>query len=86
MTNIGLNIGLYLRKSKVIATDFRPKKEQRESAYVSRKRMWRTLPEPSSNCRRGSKRMPNVGMSEHVGSSVLPYTSTRLVFKKIRRS
>ena len=47
-TDIGLNIGLYLRRSEVIATDFRPKKEQRESAYVSRKRMWRTLPEPSS--------------------------------------
>ena len=43
-----MNIALYLWKSEVIDTDFRPKKEQRESAYVGRKRMWRTLPEPSS--------------------------------------
>ena len=40
ITNIGLNIGLYLRTPT--------KKEQRESAYVSRKRMWRTPPEPLS--------------------------------------
>ena len=26
----------------------RPKRNQRESAYVSRRRTWRTLPEPSS--------------------------------------
>ena len=34
--------------TKVIAIDTNQKREQRESAYVSRKRMWRTLPEPSS--------------------------------------
>ena len=34
----------------MVATDFRLKMEQRASAYVSRKRMWRTLPEPSSIC------------------------------------
>ena len=33
-----------------VATAYRlqPKWNQRESAYVSKKRMWRTLPEPSS--------------------------------------
>ena len=36
-------------ESEVIATDTDQKNEQRESAYVSRKRMWRTLPEPSSS-------------------------------------
>ena len=37
--------------TEVIATDTDPKREQEESAYVSRKRMWRTLQEPSSRCR-----------------------------------
>ncbi len=32
----------------MIAYGRRPKRNQRESAYVSRKRTWRTLPEPSS--------------------------------------
>ena len=36
-------------ESEVIATDTDQKEKQREAAYVSRKRMWRTLPEPSSN-------------------------------------
>ena len=54
-TDMGLNIGLYLRRSEVTATEVRgdryglpTKKEQRASAYVSRKRMWRTPLEPSS--------------------------------------
>ena len=34
----------------MIATDTDQKEEQMEYAYVSRKRMWRTLPEPSSAC------------------------------------
>jgi hypothetical protein len=32
----------------VVAYGRRPKRNQRESAYVSRQRTWRTLPEPSS--------------------------------------
>ena len=36
------------KESEVIAYGRRPKWKQRESAYVSRKRIWRTLPEPSS--------------------------------------
>jgi hypothetical protein len=35
-------------KFEETAYGLRPKWHQRESAYVSRKRMWRTLPEPSS--------------------------------------
>jgi hypothetical protein len=35
-------------ESKVIAYGLRPKWKQKEYAYVNRKRMWRTLPEPSS--------------------------------------
>ena len=35
-------------ESEVIAYGLRPKWKQRESAYVSRQRTWRTLPEPSS--------------------------------------
>jgi hypothetical protein len=34
--------------TEVIATDIDQKREQRESAYISRKRMWRTPLEPSS--------------------------------------
>ena len=54
---MGLNIGLYLRRSEGPIRKFRSigtevqtdhcglstRKEQRASAYVSRKRMWRTL-------------------------------------------
>ena len=49
--NIGLDIGLYLRgpgsttDTEVVAAET---ERERESAYVSRKRVWRTLPEPSS--------------------------------------
>ena len=32
----------------MVAYGRRPKRNQRESAYVSRRRTWRTLPEPSS--------------------------------------
>jgi hypothetical protein len=32
----------------VVAYGRRPKRNQKESAYVSRQRTWRTLPEPSS--------------------------------------
>ena len=32
----------------MVAYGRRPKRNQRESAYVSRQRTWRTLPEPSS--------------------------------------
>ena len=60
---MGLNIGLYLRRSEgpirkfqSIGTEVRSdrcglptRKEQRASAYVSRKRMWRTLLELSSH-------------------------------------
>ena len=35
-------------KSEVTAYGLLPKRNQRESAYVSRKRTWRTLPEPPS--------------------------------------
>ena len=37
--------------TEVVATDTDQKREHRESAYVSRKRMWRTPPEPSSGVR-----------------------------------
>ena len=55
MTNIGLNIGLYRYGNRSdchgVRGDYyghRPKTEQSKSAYVSRKPIWRTLPEPSS--------------------------------------
>ena len=57
-TNIGLNIGRHLRKSEVIATDFRPKKEQRESAYVSRKRMGGWVAKTLSEDMPGSRTFP----------------------------
>ena len=49
ITNIGLNIGLYWYGIQSNCYGDRPKTEQRKSAYVSRKPVWRTLPEPSSN-------------------------------------
>ena len=45
---IAADIEVIAADAEVVATDTDQKREQRESAYVSRKRMWRTPPEPSS--------------------------------------
>ena len=44
---IATDIEVIAADTEVIATDTDQKREQRESAYVSRKRMWGTPPEPS---------------------------------------
>ena len=60
---MGFNIGLYLQRSKgpiqkfqSISTEVQTdrcglptRKEQKASAYINKKRMWRTLLEPSSH-------------------------------------
>ena len=45
---IATDIEVTAADTEVIATGTDQKREQRESVYVSRKRMWRTPPEPSS--------------------------------------
>ena len=58
---IATDIEVTAADTEVIATDTDQKREQRESAYVSRKRMWRTPPEPSSNLTSASSDVSLIG-------------------------
>ena len=72
----------------MVAYGRRPKRNQRESAYVSRQRTWRTLPEPSSMktdskilakeiCSRESNSLALVFLASHKPYHIYPTYETR---------
>jgi hypothetical protein len=70
----------------VVAYGRRPRRNQRESAYVSRQRTWRTPPEPSSTlCKRYFNVMEAAVLEEllnFIGSSCLRGISLEFILPR----
>ena len=55
----------------MVAYGRRPKRNQRESAYVSRQRTWRTLPEPSSTASEAGLLKPKIASEYRLNRSTV---------------